>query len=136
MHASYILGLQEGRALPAFRDVYFEQGLATVDLSLKSLMTEPRSLGHIAAVSHRWKEPGRAFDESKTQQLRGLLAARTDIELVWIDWSSLPQGTRGELEEKYFTSVLLGGGGNSTSTSCLLSSSILYACLTVVIMVD
>ena len=123
VRASYVRGLRTGRALPEFRDIYFQGGLEVQDLNLKTLIREPQRHRHIAIVSHRWLEPGCAFDRAKTEQLQGLLANNEHIELVWIDWSSLPQGRRRGLEQKYFSAILP-------------IVNILYSTLTVIIMVD
>ena len=123
VRTSYVRGLRTGRALPEFRDIYFQGGLEVQDLNLKTLIREPQRHRHIAIVSHRWLEPGCAFDRAKTEQLQGLLANNEHIELVWIDWSSLPQGRRRGLEQKYFSTILP-------------IVNILYSTLTVIIMVD
>jgi len=78
---------------------------------------------HIAIVSHRWLKPGQAFDSAKTERLQNLLAENPHIELVWIDWSSMPQGKSSDGEKRYFKLILP-------------IVNILYSTLTVIIMVD
>jgi hypothetical protein len=84
----------------ALRDVLVQKKMS-VPLVLASAVRGDGIMANILFVSHRWEEPGQPdVDGEQLKAIKAFLVANPNIEWVWFDYSSMPQGDDRTPKEK------------------------------------
>ena len=75
--------------------------LTKMSLPLASAFRGAGIMANILFVSHRWEEPGQPdVDGEQLKAIKAYLEAHPDIQWVWFDYSSMPQGDNRTVMEK------------------------------------
>ncbi|KOO21952.1 trafficking protein particle complex 8 [Chrysochromulina tobinii] len=89
------------KSLPRMQTLRKDGHLEKRSVPLASAFHGDGIIKHILFVSHRWEEPGQPdVDGEQLKAIKAYLEAHPDIEWVWFDYSSMPQGDDRTVMEK------------------------------------
>ena len=94
------------KSLPRMQTLRDGRHLTKIKIPLASAFRAPAFRGggitaNILFVSHRWEEPDQPdVDGEQLKAIKAYLEAHPDIEWVWFDYSSMPQGDDRTVMEK------------------------------------